>query len=590
MIKMFAGTISSFNFSERLNFLYSVGIVVLSTMVESATLFLLVPYVGLVSQSAETIESIERILSFWGIALDQGSLVIYFSVFYIALILFRATLQLYANYLITRFPYQYYQTRTKQLFEGYLHQNYLDFVDSDTNILLNHCSQTSMYATQGVYQLLQLFSYSLITIFIFLVLLFQDFLNSLGIIMLFALLGHLIYRSSKEAIRKMGDQLVELSKSSYQLISGSLRSFKEIRLYKKEYFFSERLGDILSPLADSYRKSNLYALIPNILTESVAIIILILIVLFLYSQNGLNSQFLAKLILFAAAGRRVLPSINQIISLGMHIQHRAESMEVFQNEIARLPKKRGEASRHFCSFQNKIDFRQVDFSYEGKSRVLEGVSFEVAKHSSVAFVGPSGGGKSTIADLLTGLLEPTGGRILVDGCEVENMMPLQGRIGYVPQSIFLLNDTIAANIAFGEDKADKEKLAETIQICHLKEFIESLPDGVNTVVGDQGVKLSGGQRQRIGIARALYQQPEIVIFDEATASLDTLSEMVITESIREMMGQKTVVAIAHRLSTIKNFDRIYVLDQGRIVASGKHEELLRCSELYSSMVEKPCAV
>ncbi len=584
---------SALSASERIKFIYIVCILVLSSLMESAALMILVPYIGMLSQSEEALSQIYGALHFVKLSFLFEHIVFYFSLFFAFLIILKSTMQLYANYLLTKFPFHYYHLRTRELFYRYLNQDYTAYVDADISTLLKHCSQTSLYATEGLYQQLQLLSYSFVILFIFSLLLYQDFWGSLGIIFLFSALGQVIYRLYKKPVKKMGQELVDLTKRGYQIVTESLRLFKEVRLYRKESFFLNKFDDTLSKMSESYRKTNFYSLVPNVLTETLAILVLISIVLFVYSSGELNSHFVAILILYAAAGRRVLPAINQAVSLGISLQHREESLSIFHNELDHYDQKISLISKP-CFFEKTIKFQNVDFAYTQKTRILEQISFELNKQSSVAFVGPSGGGKSTIADILIGLLEPTKGSICVDGKKIKNMMPLQHCIGFVPQSILLLNDTISSNIAFGEAEIDTQKMNEVIRVCCLEEFIKSLPMGVETVVGDQGVKLSGGQRQRIGIARALYKDPEIIIFDEATASLDTLSEMIISESIREMKGRKTIIAIAHRLQTVKHFDMIYVLDKGRIIASGKHEVLLKTCQLYQSMALKkqivPCAV
>ncbi len=584
-MRSLAAIFLALNAKERIKFFHTVFVMAASSLMESFALMLLIPYIGTLSGSEESFSRVESLLSFAGLHLLQEQLVLYFSLFFGLIIVVKSVLQLRANYLITAFPFHYYRTRTGELFDKYLSQDYISFVNADVSALLKHCNQTTLYATEGLYQQLQLLSYSFVILFIFALLLFQDFWGSLGIIFLFSVLGQGIYSLYKKPIKKMGKELVDLSKQGYRLVTESLRSFKETRLYGKGAFFSGKFDAILSQLSESYRKTNFYALIPNVLTETMALLILIIIVLVMYKGGRLDSRFVATLILYAAAGRRVLPAINQVVSLGISLQHREESFFLLQRELGSYERRAASCSEPL-DFENSLEFCHVDFSYDGRTWILNDLSLKVAKNSSVAFVGPSGGGKSTIANLLIGLLEPTGGCIRIDGDETASCEPVRHLMGYVPQSIFLLNESIAANIAFGEERIDTQKLQDTIRTCHLKEFIDSLPCGVDTIVGDQGIKLSGGQRQRIGIARALYRQPEIMVFDEATASLDTLSEMVISESIREMMGKKTLVAIAHRLSTIKDFDVIYVLDRGRIVASGKHEELLRTCDLYCSMVEK----
>jgi ABC-type multidrug transport system fused ATPase/permease subunit len=203
----------------------------------------------------------------------------------------------------------------------------------------------------------------------------------------------------------------------------------------------------------------------------------------------------------------------------------------------------------------------------------------------VAFIGPSGAGKSTLIDIIANLIMPDAGTFSVDGKTISSMKSLQHLISYVPQAPALLDETIAQNVAFAEEKPDTDLIHQVLEWAHLGEFVRTLPDGIYSAIGENGVKLSGGQKQRLAIARALYRNPEILLFDEATSALDTLSETAIAEAIRAMKGKKTIVAIAHRLSTIKNFDIIYVMDQGKIISRGSHQALMLTCPLYQKLYD-----
>ena len=217
--------------------------------------------------------------------------------------------------------------------------------------------------------------------------------------------------------------------------------------------------------------------------------------------------------------------------------------------------------------------------------MLKDVSFDIKRNQSVAFVGSSGAGKTTLVDIFSSFLTPNSGKILVDDKQYASLKGLWSKIGYVPQMMTILDDSLANNIALGESSIDRAHLDNVIKMASLDDVVADLENGVDTLLGDRGIQLSGGQRQRVAIARALYFDPEILIFDEATSSLDSLSEKRITDSINRLKGQMTIIVIAHRLSTIKDFDCIYVLDKGKLVGSGKHEELEQSNSVYRELVE-----
>ena len=231
-------------------------------------------------------------------------------------------------------------------------------------------------------------------------------------------------------------------------------------------------------------------------------------------------------------------------------------------EIEGLEKKNvtDEDESDVMSLEKAIEVRNLSYRYPSTSEmVLEDVNITIKKNQSVAFIGPSGAGKTTLADLVLGALEPVAGKILIDGIDAfEHLSAWQKNVGYIPQTIYLMDDTIRNNIVYGaEQGCDNGKLNQAIEKAQLKEFIESLPEGIETSIGEQGIRLSGGQRQRIGIARALYNNPEVLVLDEATSALDTETETAVMEAIESLAGSKTLIIIAHRLTTIKNCDVVY---------------------------------
>jgi subfamily B ATP-binding cassette protein MsbA len=228
------------------------------------------------------------------------------------------------------------------------------------------------------------------------------------------------------------------------------------------------------------------------------------------------------------------------------------------------------------TFERGIEFRDVSFAYQPGSPTLQHISFSLPKGKSVALVGPSGGGKSTIADLLTRFYDPTEGGILLDGVDLRDLelYSLRQHLGIVTQESILFNDSIFNNIAFGDPVASPAQVEQAARIANAHEFILRTEHGYQTNIGDRGMKLSGGQRQRLAIARAVYKNPPILILDEATSALDTESERLVQEALRNLMKGRTTLVIAHRLSTIQNADEILVIQDGRIVERGNHEELL----------------
>ena len=242
--------------------------------------------------------------------------------------------------------------------------------------------------------------------------------------------------------------------------------------------------------------------------------------------------------------------------------------------------------REILDIKSSIEFKEVTFSYDDEN-VLEDISFEINKGEKIALVGPSGGGKSTIIDLLSKFYRVKKGKILIDGTDINDYdtNKLRNMIGIVTQESILFHDSIRNNISFGDRNIDEKKIIESAKVANALKFIEGLEEKFDTVIGERGLKLSGGQRQRICIARAIYKDPPILIFDEATSSLDSESESSVQKAIEEVMKNRTSIIIAHRLSTIKNVDKIIVIEGGKIIEVGRHEDLIKSNNVYSKFIK-----
>ncbi|MGH8001479.1 MAG: ABC transporter ATP-binding protein, partial [Brasilonema sp.] len=317
----------------------------------------------------------------------------------------------------------------------------------------------------------------------------------------------------------------------------------------------------------------------------------------IYNQNP--QSLISILSIFAVASIRLMPAASQLMSATGILRNSSYSLNKLYldlKEIEEIKKIDSEKYVFFLhqsnldvisrksvqtknlNFVNEIILNKINYCYpNAPENALKNVSLTIKKGQSIALIGKSGAGKTTLVDVLLGLLIPNNGDIRVDGVSIyDNLRSWQNLIGYIPQSIFLMDDTVERNIAFGvpDEQIDSQKLQKAIQAAQLEELISQLPDGIKTAVGERGVRLSGGQRQRIGIARAFYHEREILILDEATSALDNETESLISDAIRSLSGTKTLIIIAHRLSTVEHCDRIYVLEDGRIVKSGSYREVV----------------
>lgn len=307
--------------------------------------------------------------------------------------------------------------------------------------------------------------------------------------------------------------------------------------------------------------------------ETVCITGLLLVIVFKLLNGTQPTYFVTTVSIFAVAAFRMLPSFSKITNNLNNVMFNKVSVNALYNDLQDMNELEStrlldSQKEKIIAFQQNITVKKADFRYPNTDKyVLKDVTFTIPKNNSIAFIGPSGEGKTTLADMILGLLAADNGRVLVDGEDIQdNISGWHKMLGYIPQTIYLMDDTIKNNIAYGipQSEIDEKRLWKALEEAQIKEFIESLPKGIETEVGERGVRLSGGQRQRIGIARALYNNPEVLILDEATSALDNDTEAAVMDAINHLVGSKTLIIIAHRLSTIENCDIIYEVRNGKV--------------------------
>lgn len=369
-----------------------------------------------------------------------------------------------------------------------------------------------------------------------------------------------------------------------QGVQESLAGVKEIKTLGRAGFFVERSRQTRREMErlDVRRQTSQH--IPRLAVETIFVGGLALLIWSAGAAGG-AAALTPTLGLLAYAGLRLLPSMQLIIYRAECIGAGAAGVEAAWRDLRGIRAEAGADGE--LGFQREIAFEGVSFSYERASRpALAELDFVIQRGESIGVVGPTGSGKSTLLDLLLGLLEPSAGRIAIDGVDLRGReRAWRRRLGYVPQSVTLLDATIRRNIALGVEDAqiDEQRLAEAVRMAQLEDFVRALPTGLETVVGERGVRISGGERQRLAVARALYGQPEILLFDEATAALDNRTEQALTETIESLHGRKTMLLIAHRLSTVQRCDRLIFLRAGRIEDIGSCAELIERNAEFRAM-------
>ena len=391
-----------------------------------------------------------------------------------------------------------------------------------------------------------------------------------------------------------------LHQQQLHLLQQSLGAIKDVKVTGRQPFFEERFRDMKRELGVTKQRRATAATVARLGVEA-TLILSMLIVVFLVMRAAIPSAYIVSVLaLFAYTGFRVVPSANRIMLNAGYMREAHPWIRGMDEDMRRLKLPPPRPYEHVPPMlQSTLACEDVSFRYEdAPALAVDRISFTIARGQSIGIVGPTGAGKSTLVDLLLGLLAPTSGRVMIDG------QPLEGRerawqrqVGYVPQAVYLLDDSLRRNIAFGipDSAIDEERLTSAMALARLDEVVAALPNKLETVIGENGVRLSGGQKQRVAIARALYHDPQVLVFDEATAALDNQTEREVTEAISRLRqgfhlrqgyggqvggqanihGTRTVIAIAHRLSTVKDCDQLIYLREGRMAGLGTYEELMR---------------
>lgn len=563
-------------------------LMVLSSLFEALGIGILFPVLLLLSDSSsDSSRWLREIVATWTGITNPATLVLavlwgfaFFSVIKSFFVVWVAWCQ-------SKFVADLQMSLSTRLYRGYLREPWSFHLRRNSAELIRNVTSESFQVAVAVQSILAALTELMLVFATTIALLFIEPLGMVICCTILAIAGVGFYYSIRQRLSQWGRQRQVHSKELTKHLQQGLGGAKDIILLNRVEYFVKCFFEHSLASAVIQRKVLLTQALPRHWLEFLGALALTVLVTILLFRGMALSTIVPTIGLFAAAAFRLIPSVNRLMMGSQSLKFMQPSVDTLLTELKDNGARTGSENVELV-LKNCIRLDHVTFSYaETVSPAIQDVSLEIVAGQSVGFVGGSGAGKSTLVDVILGLLSPTEGGVYVDGRSItDNIMEWQKLVGYVPQSIFLTDDTLRRNIAFGlpDKEINEENLKQAVASAQLSAFVEGLPDGLDTIVGERGVRLSGGQRQRIGIARALYNNPKVLVFDEATSALDNATELEVMESIKALKGTRTIVIVAHRLTTISHCDRVFHFESGRLIEFGTADQIIQKLQLNTGGV------
>lgn len=489
------------------------------------------------------------------------------------------------KYAIYRFSYNTQMKISTQLLRAYMEEPYTFHLNKNISVLQRSMQEDATLFTNAIIHFMEMVIEITVCIALGISLFYISQSITVIVVGLLIICVGLFTSISRKFSKNLGKDCQGYKAKLYQWMNQALGGIKEIKVLNREDFFVDSYERYYKKYAKGLRINRILAACPKYVVEMVSITgLLIAIIIKMYYGKSDIVRFIPQLAAFAMAAFRLMPSVGRINEHVTNIMYAAPSIELVYHDLKDIRDTKQEREKEACQIRNHEGAEDLKFTKElrvknicyrypdTEENVIDEASFTITKGQTVALIGESGAGKTTMVDIILGLLLPQYGKIKADNIDIfKNMDSWHKNIGYIPQSIYLSDDTISNNVAFGvkEEEIDNEAVMEALKKAQLLEFVEALPNGLDTMVGDRGVRLSGGQKQRIGIARALYHDPDILILDEATSALDNDTEAAVMEAVETLQGLKTMIIIAHRLTTVQNADVIFEVCDGKVVERSK---------------------
>lgn len=560
---------------QKLGMLYLLLLMLISAFLETTSITMLFPII----QTLMEPEAVESGFTGWLYNLIGAKSVSQFIIFVMVIMILAFVIKnlflFYEQKKLYRFIYHNQFRTSERMMRNYLHRGYEEYLNADTAVIQRNVTTDVSNMYYYILAMLQVASEAIMFFAIVVLMVVTDVLMTVVIAATLLLTLLIVKKVIKPVVRKAGQDNQDYYSSMFKWISQSVAGIKELKIGSKEQYFVDQYIKHGKGYVDAVQKYNIYSNVPRLLIETVCIASMLGYLIAVVALGGNVDTMTSVIAIFAIAAMRLMPCANRInnylTSLAYYEPFLMGVSDSLKDEANKKESTSGfaKADEPKLPINKELQLTDITYAYPNTDTLIfDHANMTVPIGASVGIVGTSGAGKTTIVDILLGLLELREGTISADGINIKDKY--QGflkNVGYIPQMIFMLDDTILRNVAFGvpDDQIDRDKAIRALKEAQLDEFVLGLEEGLETKIGERGVRLSGGQRQRIGIARALYEDPEILILDEATSALDNETESAIMDSINHFKGKKTLVIIAHRLQTIEKCDIVYRVQDGKII-------------------------
>ena len=570
--------------------LLSLGLVIVG-LVEAVGIASIIPFISVVTEPeiVHTNEYLQGVYTFFEFD-STNDFIVGLGILVLLILVVGNAFLVIINWKVARFSQMQTHYVSTRLLTQYLYQPYKFFLGRNTSDLSKNIHFEVQRCMGGVViPLMQAFSRTVVALFLTVLLIVVDPVVALTAVFVLGASYWVIYNVVRSRLHIIGEKSTKTVGERFKVANEAMSGIKDIKLKGCESEFIESFSTASEKNARYATQSNVISITPRYALETIAFggIVFMMIYLILNDQQG--GDIVPLISLYALSGYKIMPALQQIYGSIANIKFHLPLLNILVDEMQSTnllvsPKNNSLA----IELRQKIQLKSVDFQYDGaKSPVLNKLSMDIHAKTTIGIVGSTGSGKTTLVDIILGLLPIKSGKMFVDDILINssNIHNWQKNFGYVPQEIYLKDDTIANNIAFSDRIINQDSVIRASKLAELDKFVQTLPDKYNTIVGERGVRLSGGQRQRIGIARAMYNDPNILVFDEATSALDGITENVVMDAIHNLTHKKTIIIIAHRLTTVKDCDVIHVVESGEVAMSGTYEELVVRNEQFRKMLD-----